>query len=61
MNNLSVLEQKLDQNLQIEILNLNPKSKITNCICYPCPSDTIINFPETSAWLQLSFNVLIRQ
>ena len=61
MNNLSVLEQKLDQNLHIEILNLNPKPKISNCICYPCPFDTIIIFPKTSAWLQLSFNVLIIQ
>ena len=36
---MTVLGEKVDQNLQIET---------TNCHFYPCPSDTIKHSPENS-------------
>ena len=46
MNGLSVSGQKVDRNLQIK--NLNLKSKITSCTCYPCPSNKIRHSLESS-------------
>ena len=63
MNGLSFSRQKTDQNLQIEIENLNLKSKIANCNSYPCLFDTIKHSLESykPGSSQLTLNMLIGQ